>query len=168
MLRGPFVCGHRDRQVPGDFGLLEPERFAKTADGVEHVDAGSIGNAFIDEQAVQVFRTRTVVADATRGGDECGEQIRARGDLHLQQRVEALACEFAAQGTHPPDAGFLVVFEETHAGQAIEQAAFALADDPGQFDGRPGLAQGMQQRQHMGDIAKRGQAQQADRCRRAC
>src|SRR5690606_36608852 len=54
----------RYRKVPDDFVLLQSQRLAEAADGVEDVDPGPVGNAFVDEQPVQVLRARAVVADA--------------------------------------------------------------------------------------------------------
>ena len=79
----------------------------------------------------------------------------------MQQHVEALA-EFPAERTHAGQAGLLVVLDEVHARQAGQQAVFALADHPGDRDIGPCLAQRVQQGQYMGDIAERGQAQQAE------
>ena len=90
-------------------------------------------------------------------------QVRPRRHLHLQQRVEASALQFPAQRAHAGETGLLVVDEEFDSWQSLQQLLLALADHPGQRDSGPSLAQGADQRQDMGHVAQRGQAQQADR-----
>src|SRR5690606_30016682 len=49
-LRGrPIAGGVRNRQVPAYFGLAQAQWLAETADRIEHVDAGAVGNAPVDE-----------------------------------------------------------------------------------------------------------------------
>jgi hypothetical protein len=151
----------RHRQVPEDAIAHQPQRFAEAADRIQHVDAGAVGDARVDEQAVAFLAARPVVANAQPRRDERGQQVGARRYLQLQQDVEALP-EFAAQRTHAGQPGLLVVLDEAHARQASQQPVFALADDPRDRDIGPCTAQCVQQRQHMGDIAERGQAQQAE------
>ena len=83
--------------------------------------------------------------------------------LQLQQNVEAPPGQPPAQGTHAGEPGLLVVGDEFDTRQAVEQFLFAPADHPGDRRLGPGLAQGADQRQDVGHIAKRGQAEEADR-----
>ena len=79
----------------------------------------------------------------------------------MQQCIETLA-KFAAECAHALQPATFVVFDKTHAGQAIQQAMFGLANHPVQLGVRQARAQCMQQWQHMGDIAQCRQAQQAN------
>lgn len=78
----------RHRQVPAHLGLAQAQRLGKAADGVEHMDAGVVGDALVDEQAVQVLGAVAVVADASPRRHEGRQHIGAKGHLHLQQGIE--------------------------------------------------------------------------------
>ncbi len=157
----PVVGLGRRGQVPAHRGLLQSQRLAEAADGVEHMDAGAVGDALVDEQPVHVLGARAVVADAAPGGDEGRQHVGAEGDLHLQQRGEAGRGQFAPQRAHAGQPGLLVVDVEHDAGQPLEQAVPGLVDHPVQLDARPGLLQRAHQRDHVGHIPECGQAQEA-------
>src|SRR3546814_7409033 len=53
LLARPGARFVRHRQVPGDGVLLQSQRLAKAADGVEYVDPEPVGDAIVDEQPVQ-------------------------------------------------------------------------------------------------------------------
>ena len=166
LLPRPVAGGIGHRQVPDDLGLAQAQRFAEAADGVEHVDAGPVGDAFVDEQSVQVPGAGAVVADPAPGRDEGRQQVGARGDLHLQQGVVAGGGQGLAQGpaqrTHPGQPAALVIGMEGHPVQAVEQAQADRIDHPVQWRTiGPGALQGPHQGHHMGHVAQGGQAQQA-------
>jgi hypothetical protein len=118
------------------------------------VDAGTIGDALVDEQAVQILCPCGVVADAAPRPDARGQQVRPRGHLHLQQRAEPLILQLPAQCQHPGEAAAFVVADEAHARQAVEQSVLGRADHPGQRHLRPRPLQRVHQRQHVGDVAE--------------
>src|SRR3546814_14483110 len=93
LLARPGARFVRYRQVPGDGVLLQSQRLAKAADGVEYVDPEPDGDALVDEQPVQVLRARAVVADAPLRRPERRQQVGARGDLHPQQRARKSVAE---------------------------------------------------------------------------
>jgi hypothetical protein len=153
------IGGHR--QAPHDLGLREPQRLAEAAHRVEYVDAGAVGDAFVDDQPVQVLRAAAVVADPPPCWNEGRQQVGAQRHLHLQQRIEAAAGQFAAQCPHAGQSGLLVVGVEGHALQPFEQPETALVDHPVQVQVRPMPLQRAHQRHDMGHVAEGGQAQQA-------
>src|SRR5690606_20487680 len=161
--RGPFMRLGRHRQVPLDLVLDQAQRLAEAADGVQHVDARAVRDALVDEQAVQVLGAGTVVADPAPRRHEGRQHVGARRHLQLQQHVEPLRRQLPAQGAHPGQAAALVVDVEGDVLQPFQQAPAARIDDPVQVEARPGALQRPYQRDHVGDVAQGGQAQQADR-----
>ncbi len=158
---GPVICGLGHGQVPADLGLAQAQRLAEAADGIQHMDAGAVGNALVDEEPVQVLGTAAVVADASLGGNERRQQVGAERHLHLQQRFKTPRWQLFAQLLDPCHAALLVVGVEGDAGQAIEQFVADLVDDPVDRRVRARSLQGAHQGHHVGDIAECGQAQEA-------
>ncbi|MNS97045.1 hypothetical protein D3C72_1313680 [compost metagenome] len=156
---GPVIGGLRHGQVPADVGLAQAQRLAEAADGIEHMDARAISDAFVDEEAVEVLGAAAVVTDAALGGNEGRQHVRAERHLHLQQRLETSGRQLLAQFLHPGHAGLLVVGMEGDARQAIKQLLPDLVDDPVDRRVRARGLQGAHQRHYVGHIAKSGQAQ---------
>src|SRR5207342_743555 len=131
----PFARGIRYRQVPAHLRLLESKRFAEAADGIQDMEAWAVGDALVDEEAVEVLGTGTVIPNAEPGWNEGRQQIGARCHLHLQQHLVTAAArafaQLAAQAAHAREAGLLVVLDEVDTGQSLQQPVLALADDPG-------------------------------------
>ncbi|MDT4871034.1 hypothetical protein FQZ97_1061400 [compost metagenome] len=150
------------RQVPHHLGLFQAEGFAEAADRVEHVDAGPVRDAFVDDDAMQVLRAAAVIADPAPGRNEGRQQVGAQGHLHLQQSVESSGRQRAAQGPHAGQPGLLVVGVEGHTFQPFEQLESALVDHPLQVRPGPVPLQGAHQRHDMGHVAECGQAKQAE------
>jgi len=124
------------------------------------MDAGTVGDALVDHQPMQVLGAAAVVTDPAARRDERRQQVRAQGHLHLQQGIET-AGQFAAQRPHAGQSGLLVVDVEGHAFQPVEQLEASLVDHPVQLQLRPVPQQGAHQRHDMGHVAEGGQAQQA-------
>ena len=164
---GEFERRIRYRQIPAHLGLLQAERFEKTRHRIEHVLAAARSDATVDEQSMQIFRARGVIADAQRRADEGADRIRAQRNLHVQQRVEAARGELRAQFVERAPALALVENEELDTGQIANQFVFEFADDPGQFRVGCLRLQRTHDRHHMRDIAECRRAQQADRLRSA-
>ncbi|KAG0737978.1 hypothetical protein G6F24_017742 [Rhizopus arrhizus] len=72
---GPLMGRRWHGQVPADLGLAQAQRLAEAADGIEHVDARTVGDALVDEEPMQILGTAAVVADAAsaskRPGGSC-------------------------------------------------------------------------------------------------
>ena len=69
--------------------LPQAQRLAEAADRVEHVDAGAVGDALVDEQAVQVLRAR-------RGRSRCGASAGTKADSRLA-RAATCICSSASK-----------------------------------------------------------------------
>ncbi len=165
VLAGEFAGFLGNGDIPTHLLLHQTQRLQEAAHGIQHVFAAARRDPAIGEQAVQVLGTRTVVADAQRRLDQHTEQVRAQRHLHVQQGAELPSGELFAHGAEPFAFGRLVEHDELDAGQVADHLVFEFSDQPGDVRLRPGGLQGANQRNHMGHIANRRGAQDAQRFR---
>ena len=81
----------------------------------------------------------------------------------LDQVKDRIGRQFRPQRPHAGQARLLVVGVEGDAFQALQQLEASLVDHPVQARLGPVALQRAHQRDHMGDVAQRGQAEQAER-----
>ena len=164
---------HGSRTFSIDFDFIEHQLVIRTCAGLYRRQAdfhlvlvGDVGDLFAREMMVHVPRAGAVPPDPDRRADHSAEQIGASGDLHVQQHIEAAAAQRQAQRFHGRPAAFLVEHDELDVIHAGEQPVLELADDPGDACFGPLLPQGANDRQGVGRVAERRQAEYADTFRR--
>ena len=117
----------------------------------------------IREQPLQLARALPIESKFDGRGDQSADQARAKGQLHVEQQVEAAPAQLRAQAKQFPKGGPLIEGDKLDSrSDFAHQLGFDLADDPGEPRFGPRRLEGSQRRQCMAGIADCGETQQAD------
>jgi len=119
-------------------------------------------DALIDEPGMPLLAACAVVADAAIAVHAQAQEVCAQRQLHQQQGLKTPPGELFPECPHAAESIALGEWQQFHAGQPLQQLGLSGTQNPAQSRVRTLLGKGMHERQHMADIPKRGQPQQAD------